>query len=35
MTDRAMALGATSYVRKGLDIKEIPELLAQAVAGHP
>jgi DNA-binding NarL/FixJ family response regulator len=30
MIDKAMALGATSYVKKGLDIGEIPDLLARA-----
>ena len=30
MIDKAMALGAASYVKKGLDIGEIPDLLAKA-----
>ena len=33
MIDKAMALGATSYVKKGLDLGDIPDLLAQAAAG--
>ena len=32
MIDKAMALGAASYVKKGLDITEIPDLLAKAAA---
>jgi DNA-binding NarL/FixJ family response regulator len=32
MIDRAMALGAAAYLKKGLDIGEIPELLARAFA---
>ena len=34
MIDKAMALGATSYVKKGLDIGEIPDLLARAADGE-
>lgn len=30
MIDKAMSLGAASYVKKGLDISEIPDLLARA-----
>ena len=32
MVDKALALGAVSYVKKGLDLAEIPNLLAQAAA---
>jgi DNA-binding NarL/FixJ family response regulator len=32
MIDKAMSLGAASYVKKGLDIADIPDLLARAVA---
>jgi DNA-binding NarL/FixJ family response regulator len=31
MIDKAMSLGAASYVKKGLDIADIPDLLARAV----
>ena len=34
MIDKAMALGARSYVKKGLDIGEIPDLLARAADGE-
>ena len=33
MIDKAMSLGAASYVKKGQDISEIPDLLAAAFAG--
>lgn len=32
MIDKAIALGAASYITKGTDLEEIPELLARTVA---
>ena len=33
MIDEALALGATAYIKKGTDIREIPDALARAVPG--
>ena len=33
MVDRALALGASSYVTKGADLHGLPQLLADTVAG--
>lgn len=33
MVDKALALGAAGYVKKGLDIGDIPDVLARAAEG--
>jgi DNA-binding NarL/FixJ family response regulator len=34
MIDRAMSLGASSYIDKGTDIRTVPDILAEAVAAR-